>query len=321
MFKGGKMRKRIDGGIGAAAALLVCVAWLSDAQATPTSIRTFVSGTGTDAGMCSRVAPCRSFAYALLQTVAGGEITVLDPGGYGAVTINESVSIVNDGVGEAGVTVSSGNAITISTGSSAVVNLRGLTLVGLPGSGEGILFNATGTLNVQNCVIGGFGGDGMGLEPTGPATFNVADTVVSNAVGDGVAVETNGAGTVNATFTRVQALGDAAGFLVNGANSTGAVNATIANSTTSNNSFGVTVEGNSGAAVTQVMVSGTVINNNGTAIFEDGANSTTYLTKDAIAGNTTAFDILNSGAVSSFGDNDVKSNGNDGGALPLVSAK
>jgi hypothetical protein len=315
------MRKSIDGGIAAAAALLVCVAWLSDAQATPTAVRTFVSGTGTDSGMCSRVAPCRSFAFALLQTVAGGEITVLDPGGYGAVTINESVSIVNDGVGEAGVTVSSGNAITVSTGSSAVVNLRGLTVVGLTGSGEGILFNATGTLNIQNCVIGGFGFDGIGLLPTGAATFNIADTVVSNVANNAVVIQTTGAGTVNATFTRVQALGAATGFLVNGANSTGAVNATIANSAASNNQFGVTVEGSTAAAVTQVMVSSTVVNNNGTGVFEDGANSTTYLTKNTIAGNTTAFNILSSGAVASFGDNDVKGNGNDGGALPLVSAK
>jgi hypothetical protein len=126
---------------------------------------------------------------------------------------------------------------------------------------------------------------------------------------------------VSATFTRVQATGSGAGFLINGANSTGAVNATIANGIASNNQDGVTVEGGSGAAVVQVMVSNTVINNNGTAVFEDGANSTTYLTKNTIAGNTTAFNVFNSGAVFSFGDNDVKGNGNDGGTLSLISPK
>ncbi|MGH6812149.1 MAG: hypothetical protein ACREDM_07315 [Methylocella sp.] len=47
------------------------------AQAGPN--RTFVSGKGTDSGACTRAAPCRSFAFALTQTNAGGEIDVLDP--------------------------------------------------------------------------------------------------------------------------------------------------------------------------------------------------------------------------------------------------
>ena len=45
----------------------------------------------------------QDFAFALDQTIAGGEIDVLDPSGYGAVTINKAISIVNDGVGTAGI--------------------------------------------------------------------------------------------------------------------------------------------------------------------------------------------------------------------------
>ncbi|MDQ6701827.1 MAG: hypothetical protein M3Z96_01330 [Pseudomonadota bacterium] len=41
--------------------------------------RTFVSGKGTDSGACALAAPCRTFAFALTQTAAGGEIDVLDP--------------------------------------------------------------------------------------------------------------------------------------------------------------------------------------------------------------------------------------------------
>ena len=62
--------------------------------------RTWVSGVGDDANPCSRTAPCKTFAGAISKTAAGGEISVLDPGGYGAVTITKSITI--DGGGTLG---------------------------------------------------------------------------------------------------------------------------------------------------------------------------------------------------------------------------
>ena len=82
----------------------------SQAQAS----RTFVSGYGADTGACGITAPFRSFAYAAPQTASGGEITVLDSAGYGTVTITGSLTITNPGGVEAGITVTSGNAITIA---------------------------------------------------------------------------------------------------------------------------------------------------------------------------------------------------------------
>jgi hypothetical protein len=87
--------------------------------------QTWVSGKGTDAGGCPVTAPCRTFAFALTQTAVGGEIDVLDPAGYGPVTITKSISIVNDGVGVAAIGVESGNAITINAGAHDSVHLRG----------------------------------------------------------------------------------------------------------------------------------------------------------------------------------------------------
>src|SRR5215471_10444859 len=87
------------------------VATLASTGAYALSNRTFVSGTGSDANPCSLAAPCRSFAGALLQTAAGGEIAVLDTAGYGAVSIAQAVSIVNEEGVEAGITVTAGNAI------------------------------------------------------------------------------------------------------------------------------------------------------------------------------------------------------------------
>jgi hypothetical protein len=100
------------------------------------------------------------------------------------------------------------------------------------------------------------------------------------------------------------------------------VNVTIANSVASNNSnAGVLARSAPGQAVTQVIVVHSAIANNGTGIVEDGGGSTTYLAKDTIAGNATAFSVTNNGTLLSFGDNDVKSNGFDGGAISLVSTK
>src|SRR5258705_6317763 len=60
--------------------------------------RTWVSGVGNDANPCSRTAPCKTFAGAISKTAAGGEISVLDPGGFGAVTITKPITINGGGI-------------------------------------------------------------------------------------------------------------------------------------------------------------------------------------------------------------------------------
>src|SRR5450631_4096208 len=55
--------------------------------------RTWVSGVGDDANPCSRTAPCKTFAGAISKTAAGGEIDVLDPGGFGGVTLTKAITL------------------------------------------------------------------------------------------------------------------------------------------------------------------------------------------------------------------------------------
>ncbi len=87
---------------------------LSSTPAQAQFFNTFVSGAGSDSNPCTRTQPCLTFAGALAQTNAGGEIDVLDPGGYDPVTINKAISIINDGVGTVGVRALPGaDAITI----------------------------------------------------------------------------------------------------------------------------------------------------------------------------------------------------------------
>ena len=126
---------------------ILLVLGLSAAPAQAQLARTFVSSLGNDTNDCGRLTPCRTFQRAHDNTLANGEITVLAPGGYGAVTITKTISIINDGVGEAGVLVSGGLiGITINAGAGDAVSLRGLTVKGI-GFGGG-----TGAVGAHQCT-------------------------------------------------------------------------------------------------------------------------------------------------------------------------
>ncbi|MGE8318261.1 MAG: right-handed parallel beta-helix repeat-containing protein [Comamonas sp.] len=99
-------------------------------QAHAQASRTWVSGVGDDANPCSRTAPCKTFAGALPKTAPHGVIDVLDPGGFGAVTINKAITIDGGGM-LASVLVSGTNGIVISAPADATVVLRNLDFTGL----------------------------------------------------------------------------------------------------------------------------------------------------------------------------------------------
>jgi hypothetical protein len=164
------------------------------AQALAT--RTWVSGAGSDANSCTRTAPCLTFAHALSQTAAGGEIDVLDPGDFGAVTISQAVSIVASGT-FAAIQVTSGNAITVNAGANDVVVLRGLSLDGQGTAADGINLTAGGTLHVESCTVNGFANVGIDVAPNTNSQVFIKDSVVrdngSGTTGGGIYVNPNGA--------------------------------------------------------------------------------------------------------------------------------
>jgi hypothetical protein len=165
----------------ATAALLIAFTAAVPAEATVD--HTYVSGKGTDTGGCTTPpTACRTFAYALSQTAASGEIIVLDPANYSPVTITNSISIVADGGGPAGIILptANANAITISAGASDVVNLRGLTLDGEGTAFSGIRLNSAGTLTVSDCFVRHFSGPGIVLIPSGALNASILNSVMSN---------------------------------------------------------------------------------------------------------------------------------------------
>ena len=188
--------------------VLAVAAVPAHAQAT----RTWVSGVGDDANPCSRTAPCKTFAGAISKTATGGEINVLDPGGFGGVTITKSITISSEGF-EAGVLVSGTNAIIINATTTSAVVLRGLDIEGLGTGLVGIkVLGGLGSLHVENCTINNFRGtNGSGIEigtsVAGTTKVFVKDTIIRNngqGTGAGMFVNPTGSANVRAHLSNVQ---------------------------------------------------------------------------------------------------------------------
>jgi nitrous oxidase accessory protein NosD len=168
---------------GVCAVLFALGASAAHAQAT----RTWVSGVGDDANPCSRTAPCKTFAGAISKTATGGEINVLDPGAFGAVTITKSITISSEGF-EAGVLGSLVNGVIINATNTSDITLRGLDIEGIGNGLTGIRVLAARSVSVEKCTIKGFTLFGIDFVPSSAAAghvsqLNVTDTILRNNFG------------------------------------------------------------------------------------------------------------------------------------------
>jgi hypothetical protein len=158
---------------------IMLVPMLYAAPAHAQATRTWVSGVGDDANPCSRTAPCKTFAGAISKTAALGEINVLDPGGFGAVTITKSISIIADHV-EAGVLVSGTNGIIVNAGVNDKVLLEGLDIEGLGTGINGVSIIAGGKTTVRRCSIRNFTQNGVNLAGPASARVYIIETLMLN---------------------------------------------------------------------------------------------------------------------------------------------
>jgi hypothetical protein len=280
------------------------------AQAT----RTWVSGVGDDANPCSRTAPCKTFAGAISKTLAGGEISVLDPGGFGGVTITKAISLTNDFVGEAGVLVAGTNGITVAAGASDVVNVRGLIIDGIGSGLSGIQFNSGAALHVQNCVIKNFVGTaGIAFTPSSAAQLFVLDTVVSNngsaAAGGGILVANlnAGASAVQATLNRVEVEGNGFGIKMDGTTGTGQIHGTVRDSTAAGNSGNGIWATSPSAGVFVSVDSSAAINNSATGVLANGS-SLILLNYSVVTGNSTGVSFTSGASLQSYKNNSIDAN-------------
>lgn len=176
--------------------ILLLAAFVSVGQAHAQFSRTAVSVSGVDTNDCSVAFPCRSLARAMDQTVSGGEIIVLTSAGYGPFTINKSVSVIAAPGVYAGITASSGTAVTISLGSADRAVIRGLTLEGV-GAGDRGVYGFGGEVHIENTVVNGFN---YGIA-NGSYTVTIADSVIRNNRIAGILIANSGA---RAIIERVQ---------------------------------------------------------------------------------------------------------------------
>ncbi len=149
--------------------------------------RTFVSTTGVDNPACSLVAQCRTFAAAIAATSPNGEVIVLDSGGYGKVTITQSVSIIAAPGVYAGISVvAPDQGVTVDAGATDKVVLRGLTIKGQArqGGNNGIRILSAGQVYIERCIIADMGSSGVQAFTSG--SVFILDSLVSNSFGPGV---------------------------------------------------------------------------------------------------------------------------------------
>lgn len=286
------MKKQFMVAILALVAFVVFVGTPAYAQAT----RTWVSGVGDDANPCSRTAPCKTFAGAISKTAPAGEINVLDPGGFGAVTITKPITISSQCF-EAGVLVSGTNGIVVSVPNATdTVILRGLDIEGLGTGISGVLVNIGGNVTVENSTINNFVTGGITWTPTvSGSQLHVSNTIVrNNGVASNQGILVNPSGTLStATLDHVRLEHNGAGLKV----SSGI--ADVTESVAANNAFGGFVS--TGAGITNLEHSLSTHNANGVVC---NAGATVRLGNNSIVDNV-GNPLSGAGAFSTYKNNDI----------------
>ena len=271
------------------------VAGLAIAPAHAQASRTWISGVGDDANPCSRTAPCKTFAGAISKTLTGGEIDVLDPGGFGGVTITKSITLDGGGGQVASILVSGTPGVTIN-GAGAVVILRNLRITGILQTGSpgtiGVNIVQASRVVIENDDIFGFGNAsgqagiviapssgttyvavqtttsvdnqvGLLSKPTGGATVNltVEHSYMDNNQGGGIRLDGTGGGITNAAITDTSmSLNNGNGIIAISGPSN--VNADLMRDVMANNVASGVVSNNSAGATSTVTVGSSILSNN-----------------------------------------------------------
>jgi hypothetical protein len=295
--------------------------------------RTHVSAAfGSDSNTatnCTAAAPCRFFQAAMTVTDNNGEVIVLDSGGYGAVTITQSVALIAPPGVYAGISVFPGaSGVTIATPGVNVV-LRGLSING-QGGNNGINMTAGNSLSVENLVISNLTQNAILVNAV--ATVNVTDTIIRRNAVNGIYLQ-NGA---KSTITRAEVSGSASGIRVEGATASTTTTADIADTTLDGNTNGVNafslnvtpivrvsvrdsrVVRNSqfglaaasiGTGVVTLSASNNIVSNNGSGIEAQGdAGAKVFVSGNTITTNAVGMRTNNVAVIESAGNNTIRGN-------------
>jgi Right handed beta helix region len=264
--------------------------------------RTWVSASGNDANPCSRTSPCQTFAAAYANTNVGGQINVIDAGGYGTLVITHSITI--DGSESMASVLATKDTVgfIINTGASDVVVLRGLNIQG--GGQNGIRFIGAGKLYVEDCRIFGFQQKGIDFMPNGDGELFVKDSIIRNNAAAGILVAPTASGSARATIDHTRLDGNQNGLSVLDESLV-----TIRNSITSNSNANGVVALGSAAGGPQVSVENCLIFNNvSIGVKSTGSKAIVLLSGSTVTGNDTGLSAAGGGDIHSFGNNNVEGN-------------
>ena len=273
------------------------VSSLASAQAT----RTWVSGVGDDANPCSRTAPCKTFAGAISKTAAAGEISVLDPGGFGTITITKSITINGThGAGYGSISAALTTGVIVNN-AAAIVKLTSLNINGMGNGVDGIRINAAASVYIEDTTIGGFTNRGINdIRTTANGKLFITDSTVRDTAQSGIVMLPGVGGSITGMIDNTR---------VEGAGNTGVVydlntKGIIKNSFIVGNATGFVSEGTAADAT----IDNCVISNNTTGL-APVAPGIVRLLNSTITGNGTSITVGGQPQVQSNGNNIISGNG------------
>jgi hypothetical protein len=258
-------------------------------------------------------------------------ISVLDPGGYGAVTITKSITIDGGGI-EASILSPSTTGITVNittVGDPGLVVLRNLSINGGPVNASGIngirflsgteLHDETVQIFNNRVTTAGTGW-GILVNPTtaGVRRLYVSDSSIHTnggiTTGGGISLAPTGTGYVYAVITGTNISGNAGHGVRLGANSF----ATISGSNISDNrKSGVYVVVPGTTAWAEAVVRSSTLSDSGwdtgnAALHADGVNAYVRISDNVIANNELGVLRSNGGNIRTQGDNQAVNNSSNG---------
>ncbi|HEV8266954.1 MAG TPA: right-handed parallel beta-helix repeat-containing protein [Thermoanaerobaculia bacterium] len=266
----------------------------------------FVSSTGSDSNNCfTFTTPCRTFAGALSQVSAGGEVIAIGSGEFGIATINKAVTIEAAPGVFASIEALSGLALSISAGASDKVILRNLVFEGA--SSNGVAFSQGRSLEIENCVFNGFSA-GI-LHQAASSTLTLRHSTIRNSATSGLSVAVpSGTTTVTVSDCAFEQNATAISTSKNAAVS-------VTDSTFTSNTIAISAQPFTSGSLVEMSVTRCLLNGNVLVGVQSapssGANATVRISDSTVTNSGTGLRQVGVGVIESLGNNVVRGNSTD----------
>lgn len=274
---------------------LLAIAPLPVSSAQAQALRTWVSATGDDANVCSRSQPCKTLAVTLGKTAVNGEINCLDPVSFAANTIiNASVTIDCEGTFGSFDSSAQPFALAINAPANTRVILRNLSFNGYGSSTAGIAFNSGTVLELDNVKFEGFTEAAVYVDRNSFGALTVKNSSFSD-MKTGIKLQTI-VGNIVASIS---------GSSFNNLNAHG-VEANVNVYVAVNSSVFTALGGTAilaGAATSTVYAENNLVTNTHTAISASVAGAKITASRNALYGNSKAFNVAAGATLLSAGEN------------------